>query len=728
MTEPVISFEDVTITYDGAPTPVLRGVNLALPEGELCLVAGSTGSGKSTLLGAVNGLVPHFSGGRLAGRVRVTGLDTAHHPPRQLASVVGVVGQDPVAGFVTDTVEEELAYGMEQQAVPPDVMRRRVEETLDLLGIADLRRRALRSLSGGQQQRVAIGAVLTSHPSVLVLDEPTSALDPTAAEEVLAAITRLVHDLGTTVLVAEHRMERVLQYADRLVLVQGRPGRRRAAGRADDDVTGRAAGRRTGPPGRLDAAAAVGTRRPSGGRAAARAAHRGRADGAAIGRGADADVRLDARGLGVMYGATVAVRDVDLTVRAGEVVALMGRNGAGKSSLLWALQGSGPRRSGRVDVGGRDPKQVSAREARAPGRPGAADGRRPALPGVGRAGVPAGRSGVRLGRRQLRGPAGATGRRNRSGPPSERSLGGPATRARPGRPAHRGARRAAARRAHPGARLRRPRPSSPGSSAISRPRAGRSSSATHDVEFVAEVAHRVVVMAEGDVVTDGSAAHVLAGSPAFAPQVAKVLAPGPWLTVAQVALGAARRSGGRPMKPVVALRPRSALVLVVATIAGLLMFCGRSSSPSRRRPWGTRATHRCSSSSPAGARPGRAGRALRRRHGLQDPGHAGGPGGARRGPAPARGGHRRYRDGVLPARPRRPGLRRRVRIPARGCRRCSRPRCSPAESGRGCRSRWSRRPGSAWAPGCCRAGSRAGPRSRCWRRTARWRRTPTARS
>ena len=217
----MIRFEHVTITYDGSPAPTLIDVDLTIPEGELCLVAGRTGSGKSTLLGAINGLVPHFTGGRLAGRVTVDGRDTAHHPPRNLASVVGVVGQDPLAGFVTDTVEEELAYGMEQQAIPPEVMRRRVEETLDLLGIAELRSRSLRSLSGGQQQRVAIGSVLTAHPRVLVLDEPTSALDPTAAEEVLAAITRLVHDLGTTVVVAEHRMERVLQYADRMVLVDG---------------------------------------------------------------------------------------------------------------------------------------------------------------------------------------------------------------------------------------------------------------------------------------------------------------------------------------------------------------------------------------------------------------------------------------------------------------------------------------------------------------------------
>ena len=126
---------------------------------------------------------------------------------------------------MTDTVEEELAYGMEQLGLDAATMRRRVEETLDLLGIADLRGRDLRTLSGGQQQRVAIGSVLTMHPRVLVLDEPTSALDPTAAEDVLATLTRLVHDLGVTVVVAEHRLERVVPFADRIVLVRGgRPG------------------------------------------------------------------------------------------------------------------------------------------------------------------------------------------------------------------------------------------------------------------------------------------------------------------------------------------------------------------------------------------------------------------------------------------------------------------------------------------------------------------------
>src|SRR5690606_7956322 len=178
---PVIRFDHVTVTYPEADAPALVDVDLAIDEGELCLVVGATGSGKSTLLGAISGLVPHFTGGRLDGAVVVGGRDTRDHPPRELADLVGTVGQDPLAGFATDTVEEELASAMEPLAVPPTAMRKRVEETLDLLGIADLRHRALRTLSGGQQQRVAIGSVLTLQPRILVLDEPTSALDPTAA-------------------------------------------------------------------------------------------------------------------------------------------------------------------------------------------------------------------------------------------------------------------------------------------------------------------------------------------------------------------------------------------------------------------------------------------------------------------------------------------------------------------------------------------------------------------
>jgi energy-coupling factor transporter ATP-binding protein EcfA2 len=217
----VIAFDRVTFTYTDAPRPTLHEVNLDIPEGELCVVVGETGTGKSTLLRAINGLVPHFSGGSLIGTVTVDGRTTRDNRPRELADVVGYVGQNPLASFVTETVEDELAYTMENLGVPADAMRRRVEDAVDLLGLHELRDRSLRALSGGQQQRVAIGAVLTASPRLLVLDEPTSALDPAAAEEVLAALARLVHDLGLTVVMAEHRLERVVPFADRIVLVPG---------------------------------------------------------------------------------------------------------------------------------------------------------------------------------------------------------------------------------------------------------------------------------------------------------------------------------------------------------------------------------------------------------------------------------------------------------------------------------------------------------------------------
>ncbi|MDO5535439.1 MAG: ABC transporter ATP-binding protein, partial [Propionibacteriaceae bacterium] len=213
----MIRFDDVTVTYTDASAPTLEHVSFTIPEGDLAVVVGRTGTGKSTLLGTLNGLVPHFTGGTLAGEVTVAGRSTRTHRPRDLADLVGFVGQDPLAGFVTDTVEEEIAYGMEQLGLDPQAMRKRVEETLDLMGIAELRGRPLLDLSGGQQQRVAIASVLAAQPRVLVLDEPTSALDPTAAQDVLAAITTLVQEVGLTVVMAEHRLERVLHQADTLV-------------------------------------------------------------------------------------------------------------------------------------------------------------------------------------------------------------------------------------------------------------------------------------------------------------------------------------------------------------------------------------------------------------------------------------------------------------------------------------------------------------------------------
>jgi len=527
----MIDLERVTVTYAGAFRPAIRDVSLTIPEGELCLVAGPTGSGKSTLLGAMTGLVPHFTGGTLDGRVTVAGRDTRDHPPRQLADVVGYVAQDPLAGFVTDTVEEELAYAMEQLAVSPSVMRTRVEETLDLLGIADLRSRALRDLSGGQQQRTAIASVLAAGPRILVLDEPTSALDPTAAEEVLAAILRLVHDLGVTVVLAEHRLERAIQYADRLVLLApdgtarcGDP----AMLMADADIAppivelGRLAGWQPVPLSVRDA------RR----RAAPLRRRLANAPGMAMEPGPHVTPALEARGVTVRLGAVLAVRDVDLALRGGEVAVLIGRNGAGKSSLLWALHGAGPRTAGSVHIDGPGDGTPNAASVRrtiglVPQTPSdllfaetvaaecdASDADAALRPGTTRSildGLVAG-IGDEIHPRDL-----SEGQRlalvlaiQLAAGPRIVLLDEPT----------RGFDYPAKRRF-----TRMIRDLARGGRAIV--------VATHDAELAASLADRVLVMAEGEIVADGSPIEILSGSAAFASQVARIIGRG-WLTVEQV--------------------------------------------------------------------------------------------------------------------------------------------------------------------------------------------------
>ena len=217
----MIAFSHVSLIYPNSLKTVLEDLSFTVEEGEFVLVMGSTGVGKSSLLRLINGLVPHHTGGILAGDVIVNGISTREVKPGGLSHLIGIVGQNPLNGFVADKVEEEIAFGMETLNVAPEVMRKRVEEVLDLLSLTNLRDRSIATLSGGEQQRVAIGSALVMHPKVLVLDEPTSALDPIAAEEVLSILHRLVHDLGLTVVISEHRLERVIQFVDRIINITG---------------------------------------------------------------------------------------------------------------------------------------------------------------------------------------------------------------------------------------------------------------------------------------------------------------------------------------------------------------------------------------------------------------------------------------------------------------------------------------------------------------------------
>ncbi|MDR1294150.1 MAG: ATP-binding cassette domain-containing protein [Bifidobacteriaceae bacterium] len=539
----MIRFTDVTIRYAGAHAPVVRDVTLHVGEGEFALVTGTTGCGKSTLLGAASGHVPHFTGGTVSGQVTVGGLDTRDHRPRDLAHIVGVVRQDPLAGFVADTVEGELAYGMERLGVPPRTMRTRVEETLDLLGIADLRHRTVHTLSGGQAQRAAIAAVLAAGARILILDEPTSALDPGSTEEVLAAVLRLVHDTGVTALVAEHRLERVLDYADRLVVVEA--GRVRSGPPADLIAhaplappvveLGRLEGWHPLPLSVRDARRAA-TRSGLPARLAATMPRQPAADAGSL-PGADRDAHgegLVARGIDVDYGPVRAVRGATFRLPAGRVTALMGRNGSGKSSLLWALAGARTPSAGTWSVNG------------------------VRLNGTGRAAMLA---AVRLVPQEASDllyldtveaecAEADTACRSTAGTCRrilDRMVPGidPAMHPRDLSEGQRVALVLAIQTAANAPVLLLDEPTrgldyvakAALTAALTRLAAGGRAIcvATHDVEFAAGVAERALVMAAGEVIAEGPAAEVLAGSTVFAPQVAKVVAPAQALTVAEVA-------------------------------------------------------------------------------------------------------------------------------------------------------------------------------------------------
>ena len=338
----LITIDRLTYRYPEADSPALDDISASIEPGEVILVRGASGSGKSTLLRCLNGLVPHSTGGHFIGRVIVSGLSTREQPPRELASRIGFVFQHPEAQFVLQDVEAELAFGLENLGLPRPLMRKRIEEVIDQVGINNLRRRRIETLSGGERQRVAIAAALVMHPQAIALDEPTSQLDPQAAEDVLQVVLRLVAELGMTTVIAEHRVERIAPFVNRIWTLD-------AGTLRDQEPRAALAGGGARPP-VVDLALRAGwTPIPLGLRDARVQAQRLPPSSPSIppvdGMG---EVISRLHDVTYRYDAARAVEGVSLTLHRGQVTTLMGRNGSGKTTLLKLIAGLLRPQSGRV--------------------------------------------------------------------------------------------------------------------------------------------------------------------------------------------------------------------------------------------------------------------------------------------------------------------------------------------------------------------------------------------
>jgi energy-coupling factor transport system ATP-binding protein len=355
----VIKLKDLSFSYlkpDGSPvteTPQLNRINLEIHEGEFVLVCGPTGSGKSTLLKALNGLAPSFTGGLLSGEIHLDGQNLTGSQPHEYSHLVGYVNQQPEGYFVADTVIDEIVYGSEQLGLPAAQIQSRLDELVDSLEIRDLLDRPLATLSGGQQQRVAIAAALVAGQKVLLLDEPTSALDLAGATEVLNILSNLAHKKGITVLLAEHRISRVIAEVDSVLVVHG-----------DGSVTkGKPESQFNDPrfaPPIIELGIQLGwnplkiSTEDAGKRW--RESEHSTLD-RKIQEPSSAIVEI--KDLTVRFAETSAVSDVSLSIFGNQVTAIMGENGSGKTSLCWAIQGLGTRNSGSVILANTDTAKLA---------------------------------------------------------------------------------------------------------------------------------------------------------------------------------------------------------------------------------------------------------------------------------------------------------------------------------------------------------------------------------
>jgi energy-coupling factor transporter ATP-binding protein EcfA2 len=518
VTGALLSFANVTYRYPGVERPALSDVSLEIAPGEFCLLAGLSGSGKSSLLRAACGLAPHFHGGRFAGRVQLAGLDTREHGPARLGAFAGALFQDPETQLVTSSVRAELSLALESRGESAAAVARGVEEVALALGVDALLDRATHELSGGEKQRVALGAALAGRPQIVLLDEPTSQLDPVAGDELIGLLRRLNQEWETTVVLAEHRLERCLNGADRVIALEH--GRVACDGdpsafmqwASEHAPTLQTPGAKLfalcdlhpAPVGVKQARAALRSRAllPADDQLQPGPAEAERAGAVTRRKGARRARKLSALAMrGVWHelrDGPAILRGATLAIAPGESVALMGRNGAGKSTLLRHAAGLLEPTRGRIESAGRvalllqNPgdyfiherveEELSARALAAAGLAAMA-GRHP--------------RDLSGGERQRLALAIVT---DAQLPPAVLALDEPTR----GMDRH--------GKAELADELRR--------------RAGEGQAvivATHDPEFAAACADRAVLLADGRVIADGSTHELLAGGWYFATETARIL-------------------------------------------------------------------------------------------------------------------------------------------------------------------------------------------------------------
>lgn len=315
MSEPVVDIQELTFTYSGSVSPALEGINLKVHRGEFLTISGASGCGKSTLALCLAGFIPYAYAGKMEGSVRIEGKDTKDYPAGGLSGIVGLVQQDPEAQLCTLTVRDEVAFGPENLCFPPEEIRERVSFALDAVGAMDLLNRQVHTLSGGEKQRVAIASVLAMTPSLLILDEPTANLDPSCTREVLHTLEKLRKDHDISIIVIEHRLEKLLPISDLLLFME--------KGKITRAITPQEYRKISLLNGRTLAwATAVKQKKPY------------------CCDQQEAPVpHLSVKNLCVGYEGKNVLSGISFSAFPGEIIALMGDNGSGKTTLLLALLG-----------------------------------------------------------------------------------------------------------------------------------------------------------------------------------------------------------------------------------------------------------------------------------------------------------------------------------------------------------------------------------------------------